>query len=127
MMNSEDSKQKQEAKSEFIRKRAAMLCAAVSRNYSDIIGDTCARILADYDLDVIKEAFNKAEMVFDRFTELNKLREYCETIAGIRRGADRQVDEDCPLCRGTGWKRVRRSDDTGDMAIACECRKRKAS
>jgi DNA replication protein DnaC len=30
--------------------------------------------------------------------------------------------EDCPLCRGTGWKLVARKDgETGTMAIACEC------
>jgi len=125
MIDSSDSKQKQEAQAELIRARAEMLCDAVSRRYTDSIGDLCVRILAGYDLDVIKEAFNKAELVFDRFTEFNKLREYCETIAGIRRGADRHVDEDCSLCRGTGWKLMRRSDDTGDMAISCECRKRK--
>jgi DNA replication protein DnaC len=30
--------------------------------------------------------------------------------------------EDCPLCRGTGWKLVARKDGTpGDVAVACEC------
>jgi DNA replication protein DnaC len=30
--------------------------------------------------------------------------------------------EDCPLCRGTGWKLVARKDGApGDMAVACEC------
>jgi DNA replication protein DnaC len=30
--------------------------------------------------------------------------------------------EDCPLCRGTGWKLVARNDGTpGDVAVACEC------
>ncbi|HXX14955.1 MAG TPA: ATP-binding protein [Candidatus Eremiobacteraceae bacterium] len=30
--------------------------------------------------------------------------------------------EDCPLCRGTGWKLVAREDrGTGQMAVACEC------
>ena len=30
--------------------------------------------------------------------------------------------EDCPLCRGTGWKLVARKDGTpGEMAVACEC------
>jgi DNA replication protein DnaC len=30
--------------------------------------------------------------------------------------------EDCPLCRGTGWKMVARKDGTpGHMAMACEC------
>ena len=30
--------------------------------------------------------------------------------------------EDCPLCRGTGWKMMARTDGTpGQMAAACEC------
>ncbi len=30
--------------------------------------------------------------------------------------------EDCPLCRGTGWKLVARKDGTpGDVAVACAC------
>jgi DNA replication protein DnaC len=30
--------------------------------------------------------------------------------------------EDCPLCKGTGWKLVPRKDETpGQMAVACEC------
>jgi DNA replication protein DnaC len=30
--------------------------------------------------------------------------------------------EDCPLCRGTGWKLVARKDETpGNVAVACEC------
>jgi DNA replication protein DnaC len=30
--------------------------------------------------------------------------------------------EDCPLCRGTGWKLVARVDGTaGNVAVACEC------
>jgi DNA replication protein DnaC len=30
--------------------------------------------------------------------------------------------EDCPLCRGTGWKLVARKEGTmGEMALACDC------
>ena len=30
--------------------------------------------------------------------------------------------EDCPLCKGTGWKLVARKEGTpGEMAVACEC------
>src|SRR5215472_15404098 len=30
--------------------------------------------------------------------------------------------EDCPLCKGTGWKLVPRKDRTpGQMAVACDC------
>ena len=30
--------------------------------------------------------------------------------------------EDCPLCRGTGWKLLPRNDGTsGNVAVACEC------
>jgi len=30
--------------------------------------------------------------------------------------------EDCPICRGTGWKLVARKDGTpGSVAVACEC------
>jgi len=30
--------------------------------------------------------------------------------------------EDCPRCRGTGWKMITRTDGTpGEMAVACEC------
>jgi len=30
--------------------------------------------------------------------------------------------EDCPLCRGTGWKLIARKDGTpGNVAVACEC------
>lgn len=30
--------------------------------------------------------------------------------------------EDCPHCRGTGWKLIARTDGTpGEMAVACEC------
>jgi DNA replication protein DnaC len=29
--------------------------------------------------------------------------------------------ENCPLCRGTGWKLVARSDGAGKAAVACDC------
>jgi len=35
---------------------------------------------------------------------------------------EKMAREDCPLCRGTGWKLVARNDGMpGDVAIACEC------
>jgi DNA replication protein DnaC len=29
--------------------------------------------------------------------------------------------ENCPLCKGTGWKLIARQDGAGNMAVACEC------
>jgi len=29
--------------------------------------------------------------------------------------------ENCPLCRGTGWKMVPRPDGAGNVAVACDC------
>ena len=119
MSESENLNEKQE----YIALRLRGLCELTCRRFSDELLGACLRQLEKYDLEVLKQAFNKAEIVFDRFTEFNKVREYCETIAGIQRSADRHVDEDCQMCRGTGWKVIPRPDGIGEMAVSCECRK----
>jgi DNA replication protein DnaC len=45
-----------------------------------------------------------------------------KAAASRRTPKDDMAREDCPLCRGTGWKLVARKDGPpGNVAVACEC------
>lgn len=49
-----------------------------------------------------------------------------EEESRIRTEPNREAEEDCAVCGGTGFKVVNRPDGNGRWALACECRKKSA-